>query len=89
MKYKPSNKTTQQINNWPYSSVGYYVAYNAHMDKNKFIKLAGSQVELGRILGINQSAISQWKTVPQARIWQLKVLKPEWFVDWRLQMCII
>jgi DNA-binding transcriptional regulator YdaS (Cro superfamily) len=51
------------------------------MDKNKFIKLAGSQVELGRILGINQSAISQWKTVPQARIWQLKVLKPEWFVD--------
>ena len=56
------------------------MAYNAHMDKNIFIKLAGSQVELGRILGIKQSAISQWKTVPQARIWQLKVLKPEWFL---------
>jgi len=80
MNYKRSNIAKQQQYNCPYYLLGYYVAYNAHMDKNIFIKLAGSQVELGRILGIKQSAISQWKTVPQARIWQLKVLKPEWFL---------
>jgi hypothetical protein len=49
------------------------------MKKDKFIALAGSQTELARILGIHQSAVSQWKTVPQARIWQLMVLRPEWF----------
>jgi predicted transcriptional regulator len=50
------------------------------MDKNKFIALAGSQDELAKLLGISQAAVSQWKTVPKARIWQLKLLKPEWFV---------
>jgi predicted XRE-type DNA-binding protein len=49
------------------------------MDKEHFIKLAGSQTELARLLGINQSAVSQWVKVPQARIWQLRVLRPEWF----------
>ena len=49
------------------------------MNKDKFIALAGSQSELGKLLGISQAAISQWKAVPIARIWQLKVLKPEWF----------
>jgi len=51
------------------------------MDKNKFISLAGSQSELGKLLGISQAAISQWKTVPQARIWQLKLLRPDWFLE--------
>jgi predicted transcriptional regulator len=49
------------------------------MDKHKFIALAGSQDELAKLLGISQAAVSQWKTVPQARIWQLKLLKPDWF----------
>ena len=49
------------------------------MDKEHFIKLAGSQRELGKLLGISQAAISQWVTVPEARIWQLKLLRPEWF----------
>jgi hypothetical protein len=49
------------------------------MNKEKFIALAGSQSDLAKLLGIKQPAISQWKTVPQARIWQLKLLKPEWF----------
>jgi predicted transcriptional regulator len=49
------------------------------MDKNKFIALAGSQSDLAKLLGISQAAVSQWKTVPKARIWQLKLLKPEWF----------
>jgi predicted transcriptional regulator len=51
------------------------------MDKNKFIALAGSQSELAKLLGISQGAVSQWKTVPEARVWQLKLLKPEWFIE--------
>jgi predicted transcriptional regulator len=50
------------------------------MDKQKFIALAGSQSDLAKLLGISQAAISQWKKVPQARIWQMKLLKPEWFL---------
>jgi predicted transcriptional regulator len=49
------------------------------MDKQKFIALAGSQTDLAKLLGISQAAISQWVKVPQARIWQIKLLKPEWF----------
>ena len=51
------------------------------MDKHKFIALAGSQSELARILGIKQPSVAQWKFVPKARIWQLKLLRPHWFVD--------
>jgi len=49
------------------------------MDKQKFIALAGSQSALAKLLGINQSAVAQWKKVPEKRIWQLMVLKPSWF----------
>jgi predicted transcriptional regulator len=49
------------------------------MDKQQLIKLAGSQIDLAKLLGISQAAVSQWKKVPQARIWQLRLLKPEWF----------
>ena len=51
------------------------------MNKNELIKLAGTQNKLASILGISQSAISQWKEVPKSRIWQLLVLKPEWFKE--------
>jgi predicted transcriptional regulator len=50
------------------------------MEKQQLIKLAGSQSDLAKLLGISQAAVSQWKKVPQARIWQLKLLKPEWFL---------
>jgi predicted transcriptional regulator len=49
------------------------------MEKQELIKLAGSQRDLAKLLGISQAAVSQWKKVPQARIWQLKLLKPSWF----------
>lgn len=50
------------------------------MQKTEAIKLAGSQVQLAKLLGISQPAVSRWKElVPQARIWQLRVLRPEWF----------
>jgi predicted transcriptional regulator len=49
------------------------------MTKEQLIKLAGSQVELAKLLGISQPAVSAWKAIPKARIWQLKLLRPEWF----------
>ena len=53
--------------------------YDVGMNKKQLIKLAGSQTELAKLLGISQPAVSAWKEVPQARIWQLKLLRPEWF----------
>lgn len=44
------------------------------------IQLAGSATELAELLGITGGAISQWgEEVPEARVWQLKVLRPKWF----------
>jgi predicted transcriptional regulator len=49
------------------------------MNKDDLIKLAGSQTALAALLGISQAAVSRWTHVPQQRIWQLRVLRPEWF----------
>ena len=49
------------------------------MTKEDAIKLAGSQSELARLLGVNRQAVWQWKDIPPGRIWQLRVLRPEWF----------
>lgn len=49
------------------------------MDKAHFIRMAGSQQKLANLLGISQAAVAQWESVPQARIWQLKLLRPDWF----------
>lgn len=49
------------------------------MTKEQLIKLAGSQRKLADLLEISQPAVSAWKEVPKARIWQLKLLRPEWF----------
>lgn len=44
------------------------------------IKQAGSCKALAALLNVTPGAISQWgDDMPQARIWQLKVLRPEWF----------
>jgi predicted transcriptional regulator len=51
------------------------------MDKQKFIALAGSQTELAKLLGISQAAVSQWKTIPTGRLYQLMVLRPDWFLE--------
>jgi hypothetical protein len=56
------------------------LTYNCRMTKQDIIKLAGSQSELARILGIERSAVCQWKTVPELRMRQLKDLRPQWFV---------
>lgn len=46
------------------------------------IDLAGTPKALAELLEITPSAISQWgDDMPQAREWQLKLLKPEWFTE--------
>jgi hypothetical protein len=54
--------------------------YTLAMDKQKAITLAGSQSELARILGITRAAVHNWKTIPTGRLYQLMVLRPDWFV---------
>jgi DNA-binding transcriptional regulator YiaG len=51
------------------------------MDKQKAITLAGSQSELARILGITRAAVHNWKAIPTGRLYQLMVLRPDWFLD--------
>ena len=42
----------------------------------------GSAKALGDLLEITASAISQWgEDVPETRVWQLRVLRPEWFAE--------
>lgn len=53
----------------------------AKMTKEKAIKLAGSQVNLAKILGITKGAVWQWVDIPKVRLFQLQVLKPEWFKE--------
>ncbi len=50
-----------------------------NMTPQELAKKAGGVTALARLLGISPPAIYQWKTIPQARLWQLKALKPEWF----------
>lgn len=50
------------------------------MKKSDAIMKAGSVKALAELLCITQAAISMWgDEVPNARVWQLKVLRPEWF----------
>ena len=50
------------------------------MKTNTAVRLAGSKFALAKILGIDRSAVSQWgDSVPVLRVFQLKVLRPEWF----------
>jgi DNA-binding transcriptional regulator YdaS (Cro superfamily) len=50
------------------------------METLKAIELAGSRTALAKLLNISQPAVSQWgKKMPQARVWQLMILRPDWF----------
>jgi predicted transcriptional regulator len=50
------------------------------MDTIQAVKFAGSKTALAKLLQISQPAVSQWgNRVPQARIWQLMLLRPDWF----------
>jgi len=52
------------------------------METKKAIAKAGGRSALAKLLGISSQAISQWgDNVPRGRYWQLKVLKPDWFLE--------
>lgn len=52
------------------------------MKTEKAIELAGTPKALADLLGITQSAVSQWgEDIPEPREWQLKVLRPAWFEE--------
>jgi hypothetical protein len=49
------------------------------MDKKYFIEKAGTPSKLARLLGVTRQAVNNWQQIPKLRIFQLKVLRPEWF----------
>lgn len=50
------------------------------MKKSEAIELAGSVTELAQLLDITPGAVSLWNDdIPDARVWQLKVIRPKWF----------
>jgi len=49
------------------------------MTKDEAIKRAGSQSALARLLGVTRGAVWQWKEIPPGRLYQLMVVRPEWF----------
>ena len=50
------------------------------MKKHEAIALAGSVTALADLLEITPGAVSLWgENVPDARVWQLKVIRPEWW----------
>jgi hypothetical protein len=49
------------------------------MTKQEAIERAGSQSKLARLLGVSRGAVWQWKKLPEGRLYQLMVIKPEWF----------
>lgn len=54
--------------------------YFRSMKTSFAIEKAGTAAALASILGITPGAVSQWgEEVPDGRVWQLKVLRPEWF----------
>lgn len=55
------------------------LAYHRGMTKDQAIKLAGTSMALAKMLGIQRQSVSQWDKIPEGRLWQLKVLRPEWF----------
>jgi len=56
--------------------------HSLKIKKKEILAKAGSSIAVAHLLGISPAAISRWKTfIPAARVWQLRVLKPQWFKD--------
>jgi len=50
-----------------------------NMDKQYFIEKAGTPSKLAKLLGVTRQAVNNWQQIPTLRIFQLRVLRPEWF----------
>jgi DNA-binding XRE family transcriptional regulator len=51
----------------------------SNMTKERAILLAGTPAKLAKLLGVTRQAVNNWDEIPKGRLWQLRVLKPEWF----------
>jgi hypothetical protein len=50
------------------------------MKKTELFKLAGGKRQAVYLLGISTQAVAKWgDDVPELRVFQLKVLRPQWF----------
>lgn len=49
------------------------------MTKAEAVQLAGSVTALAKVFGISRSAVAQWHAIPEGRLYQLQVVRPEWF----------
>lgn len=49
------------------------------MTKAEAVQLAGSVTALAKVFGISRSAVAQWDAIPEGRLYQLQVVRPEWF----------
>lgn len=49
------------------------------MTKQEAIEKAGSASKLSRLLRVSRAAVSNWQTLPELRVYQLKEMHPEWF----------
>ena len=50
------------------------------MDKQTAIKKAGGVQALAKLLDVSHQAVYAWRgPLPKMRLWQLQVLRPEWF----------
>ena len=50
-----------------------------NMNKEKAIELAGTPAKLAKLLGVSRQAVNNWQQIPKLRVFQLRVLRPEWF----------
>ena len=50
------------------------------MTKTEAVRRAGNATKLAKLLSVTPQAVSRWPDIlPQARGWQLRLLKPSWF----------
>jgi|GEM_PF-1952317 len=50
-----------------------------NMDKQYFVNKAGTPAKLAKLLGVTRQAVNNWQQIPKLRIFQIRVLRPEWF----------
>lgn len=80
-----SSTLVDRRNTFPTKLCGYVVFTSTGVDnrrmltKEQAILFAGSQSDLARLLGISRGAVWKWKSIPPGRIYQLMLLRPQWF----------
>lgn len=56
------------------------------MKKEFAIKKAGTASNLAKILGVTRQSVNSWGDfLPESRVWQLKVIRPDWVKEYETQ----